>query len=103
MNLYSLVKPLLFCLNPETAHNLAITTFSFAPKFSNLLSVNKNYSNLQQNTTDYDFEQGNAMDYNFFQIITTDYCSITKQLQHQPFSLLQITVYNYKTMGYITT
>ena len=49
MNLYSLVKPFLFCLNPETAHNLAIKTFSFAPKFSNLLSINKNYSNLQQN------------------------------------------------------
>ncbi len=49
MNLYSIVKPLLFCLNPESAHNLAIKTFSFAPKFSNLLSVNKNYSNLHQN------------------------------------------------------
>ncbi len=49
MNLYSLVKPLLFCLNPETAHNLAIKTCSFTPKFSNLLSVKKNYSNLHQN------------------------------------------------------
>jgi dihydroorotate dehydrogenase len=49
MNLYFLVKPLLFCLNPETAHNLAIKTFSFTPKFSNLFSIKKNYSNLHQN------------------------------------------------------
>jgi dihydroorotate dehydrogenase len=49
MSLYHLVKPLLFCLDPELAHNLAIKTFSFAPKFSNLCSINKSYSNLQQN------------------------------------------------------
>ncbi len=56
MSLYSLVKPLLFCFNPESAHNLAIKTLSFAPKFSNLLSNNKSYSNLQQNLFGYHFD-----------------------------------------------
>ena len=56
MSLYSLVKSLLFCFNPESAHNLAIKTLSFAPKFSNLLSNNKSYSNLQQNLFGYHFD-----------------------------------------------
>ncbi len=56
MNLYKFFRPLIFNLDAENAHNLAINFLKFLPKFSTLLALNKNYDNLHQNVWGLDFK-----------------------------------------------
>ncbi len=46
MNIYQFFRPLIFKIEPEKAHNLALNYLKFLPKFSSLLSSSKNYENL---------------------------------------------------------
>ncbi len=52
MNFYQFIKPALFCLNPETAHNLSISALKY-----NLVPKNtiKHYNSLQSRVFDIDF------------------------------------------------
>lgn len=45
---YSIIKKILFKLDPETAHDLAINILSYAPRFCSLFANSKNYDNLAQ-------------------------------------------------------
>lgn len=47
MNLYHLIRPLIFRLDPENAHNLAINLLKFLPRFCSTLSTIQEYENLQ--------------------------------------------------------
>ena len=49
MNLYQIFRPLVFKLDAETAHNLAINFLKYFPNLATSCAINKQYKNLQQN------------------------------------------------------
>jgi dihydroorotate dehydrogenase len=53
--MYQLFKPLIFCLEPETAHNLAIKFLKFCPRLATILAYPIDYSNLNNKVFDLDF------------------------------------------------
>lgn len=55
MNIYQFFRPLIFKIEPEKAHNLALNYLKFLPKFSSLLSVPKNYENLNNSLWNLNF------------------------------------------------
>ena len=55
MNLYQIIRPIIFKLDPEKAHNLAIDFLKFLPNSATLFSLNKNYENLNQKLLGLDF------------------------------------------------
>jgi len=55
MTLYQLIRPLIFKLEPETAHHLAINLLKFLPNSLTLFALNKDYKNLNQNLFGLDF------------------------------------------------
>ncbi len=55
MSLYKIVRPLVFKMDPEKAHNLAINFLKFCPKTATLFSLNREYENLSQNVLNIDF------------------------------------------------
>ena len=55
MNLYQLIRPLIFKLEPETAHNLAIKYLQYFPHFATQFSYQKNYKNLANKLWNIDF------------------------------------------------
>jgi dihydroorotate dehydrogenase len=55
VNIYQFLRPLIFKIEPETAHNLAINYLKFLPKFSALATYPKNYPSLHQNLWNIDF------------------------------------------------
>lgn len=48
MSLYKVARPLVFKIDPEKAHNLAINFLKFCPKTATLFSLNREYENLGQ-------------------------------------------------------
>jgi dihydroorotate dehydrogenase len=55
MNFYQIFRPLIFKLNAETAHNLAINFLKYFPNLATSCTLNKQYKNLQQNLWSLDF------------------------------------------------
>ena len=55
MSIYQILRPLIFKIDPEIAHNLAINFLKFCPKTATLFSVKRNYENLRNNLWDLDF------------------------------------------------
>jgi len=55
MNIYKIIKPLIFKLDPETAHNLAIKYLQYFPHFATQFSYQKNYKNLANKLWNIDF------------------------------------------------
>jgi dihydroorotate dehydrogenase len=55
MSLYKFFRPLLFKLDPEVAHNLAINFLKFSPNSASLFCINRRYENLQTKLWDIDF------------------------------------------------
>lgn len=55
MNLYKFFRPLIFKLDPEVAHNLAINFLSFTPNLATLFTANQDYKNLQTKLWNLDF------------------------------------------------
>ncbi len=55
MNLYQLIRPLIFKLEPETAHNLAIKYLQYFPHFATQFSYQKNYKSLNNKLWDIEF------------------------------------------------
>ena len=55
MNIYQFFRPLIFKIEPEKAHNLALNYLKFLPKFSSLLSVPKDYENLNNSLWNLNF------------------------------------------------
>ena len=53
--IYKIFRPLIFQLDPESAHNLAINFLKYFPRFSTILTYEKNYNNLQNKIFDLDF------------------------------------------------
>jgi dihydroorotate dehydrogenase len=53
--IYKIFRPLIFQLNPESAHNLAINFLKYFPRFATILTCEKNYPNLQNKLFDLDF------------------------------------------------
>jgi len=53
--IYKIFRPLIFQLDPESAHNLAINFLKYFPRFATILTCEKNYSNLQNKIFDLDF------------------------------------------------
>lgn len=56
MNLYQIFRPLIFKLDAETAHNLAINFLKYFPNLATSCTINKQYKNLQQNLWGLDFK-----------------------------------------------
>jgi dihydroorotate dehydrogenase len=48
MNFYKLIRPLMFCLDSEKSHNLAINYLKFFPNLVNIFSLRQSYENLEQ-------------------------------------------------------
>lgn len=55
MSLYKFFRPLIFKLDPEVAHNLAINFLSFTPNLATLFTTNQDYKNLQTKLWNLDF------------------------------------------------
>ena len=55
MNFYQLFRPLIFKLDAETAHNLAINFLKYFPNLATSCTLNKQYKNLQQTLWNLDF------------------------------------------------
>lgn len=55
MNLYKIFRPLIFKLDAETAHNLAINFLKYFPNLVTSCTINKQYKNLRQNLWGLDF------------------------------------------------
>jgi dihydroorotate dehydrogenase len=55
VNIYKFFKPIIFKLDPENAHNLAIKFLKFLPKFSSLLTIPQNYPSLHNRVCNIDF------------------------------------------------
>ena len=55
MNFYQFFRPIIFNLDPEKAHNLAINFLKFAPKSASVFSLNNNYENLHTKLWNLDF------------------------------------------------
>ena len=56
MSIYPIFRPLVFKLDPEEAHNLAINFLKYLPNFATLFALNKDYENLNQNLWNLDFK-----------------------------------------------
>jgi dihydroorotate dehydrogenase len=55
MSFYQIIRPFIFKLDAEIAHNLAINFLKFCPKTASLLSLNRNYENLHTRLWNIDF------------------------------------------------
>jgi dihydroorotate dehydrogenase len=55
VNIYQFFRPLIFKIEPEKAHNLALNYLKFLPKFSSLLSLPKDYENLNNSLWNLNF------------------------------------------------
>jgi len=55
MSLYQFFRPLVFKIEPENAHNLAINFLKSCPRAASLLSLSRDYDNLQQKLWNIDF------------------------------------------------
>lgn len=55
MNFYQLLRPLIFKLDAETAHNLAIKFLKFSPNTATVFCLNRDYLNLQTKLWNLDF------------------------------------------------
>ncbi len=55
MNFYKIFRPLIFKLDAEITHNLAIKFLKFMPKAATLFCFNRHYENLQTKLWDIDF------------------------------------------------
>ncbi len=55
MNFYQIFRPLIFKLDPENAHNLAINFLRFCPKTATLFCLNRDYENLHSRVWNIDF------------------------------------------------
>ena len=61
MSFYKIIRPLIFKLDPEKAHNLAIDFLRFCPKAASLLTLNRDYNNLHLKLWDIDFKNPTGM------------------------------------------
>ncbi len=55
MSFYQIFRPLIFKLDPEIAHNLAINFLKFCPKTATLFCLDREYKNLNQKLWNIDF------------------------------------------------
>lgn len=55
MGIYKFFSPLIFKIDPEKAHNLAINFLKFLPKSSTLFALNRDYDNLHNKLWNLDF------------------------------------------------
>ena len=65
MNIYQFFRPLIFKIEPEKAHNLALNYLKFLPKFSALLATSKNYENLNNSLWNLNFSNPVGMSAGF--------------------------------------
>jgi len=56
MNFYQIFRPLIFKLDAEFAHNLAINFLKYFPNLATSCTINKKYKNLQQTLWSLDFK-----------------------------------------------
>jgi dihydroorotate dehydrogenase len=56
MSIYKIFRPLIFKINPENAHNLAINFLKFFPKSATVFCLNRNYENLHTKLWNIDFK-----------------------------------------------
>lgn len=55
MSFYSALRPLIFKMDPEIAHNSAINFLKFCPKTATVFTLKRDYENLAQKLWDIDF------------------------------------------------
>jgi dihydroorotate dehydrogenase len=65
VNIYQFFRPLIFKIEPEKAHNLALNYLRFFPKFSALLATSKNYENLNNSLWNLNFSNPVGMSAGF--------------------------------------
>lgn len=56
MSIYKILRPIIFFLSPEKAHNLAINYLRFFPRTASLLSCVREYDSLKSNVFGLDFK-----------------------------------------------
>jgi dihydroorotate dehydrogenase len=56
MNLYKIFRPLVFKLEPEKAHDLAMNFLQFTPNLATTFALNRTYDNLSTKLWDLDFK-----------------------------------------------
>lgn len=56
LSIYKIIRPIIFCLDAEKCHNLAIKFLKYFPKFATLFCYDKKYHNLQNNIWNIDFD-----------------------------------------------
>lgn len=56
MSFYKIIRPVVFKIEPENAHNLAINFLKFLPKFSTQFCLNQDYENLHTKLWNLDFK-----------------------------------------------
>ncbi len=56
MSFYQTFRPIIFKLDPENAHNLAINFLKFFPRFATLFAINRDYENLHTKLCGLDFK-----------------------------------------------
>lgn len=65
MSLYQIIRPLIFTIDPEKAHNLSIKFLAFLPRFSSILSSNIEYENLNNRIWNINFSNPIGMSAGF--------------------------------------
>jgi dihydroorotate dehydrogenase len=65
VNIYQFFRPLIFKIEPEKAHNLALNYLKFLPKFSSLLTMPKDYENLNNSLWNLNFSNPIGMSAGF--------------------------------------
>ncbi len=55
MSIYQIFRPLIFKMDPENAHNLAINFLKFCPRTATIFSAKRDYENLRTKVWDLDF------------------------------------------------
>lgn len=85
MNLYQVFRPLIFRLDAESAHNLAINFLKYLPNLATSFTLNKKYKNLQQTLWGLDFSSPIGMAAGF-----DKNAEATKALQQFGFGFVEV-------------
>lgn len=83
--IYKILRPLLFKIDAEKAHNLAIKYLKFLPKFATLLTIEKKYDNLKNTVFGLDFTNPIGMSAGF-----DKNCEIAQTIEKFGFGFVEV-------------
>lgn len=83
--IYQLLRPLIFKLDAESAHNLAINFLKYLPRFATLLTLDKDYDNLKSRVFNLDFKSPIGMSAGF-----DKNCEVVQVLEKFGFGFIEV-------------